>query len=373
MVGNSRWRVPVGLLGALALVALIEAAVDAYPLRFTNSASLSWRLSFARAERSTNSPAEIVCLGDSLVKIGVLPRLIEAETGRTAENLAMGHAPAPATYFLLRRLLEAGHRPATVVVDFKPSMLAGGPRFNLREWQEILRPAEAVDLTHHAGGLAFLVEIALGRLLPSYRGRFEIREAIGAALGGQIAPTYRNNRFALRNWTINKGAHLNGSSHPFSGSIPPAALRKLIIPNWECHRANQIYLEKFFNLAEANGIQVVWLIAPSSPELQALRETKGRDPAYAAFIAEAQRRHPSITVIDARHANYPTAVFADATHLNGRGAATFSHELAQILAHPDQKAARWVALPPFRDWPIDLTYEDIERSTAIIDAELIRR
>ena len=373
MVGNLRWRVPAGLLGALALILAVEVAVGSHPIRFANSASLSWRLSFDRASKSKDPSAKIVCMGDSLVKIGVLARVIEAETGQTAENLAMGHAPAPATYFLLRRLLDAGHRPRTVVVDFKPSMLAGGPRFNLREWQEILNPTEAVELTHHAGGLAFLVEITLGRILPSYRCRWEIREAIGSALGGQVAATYRNNRLALRNWTINKGTHLNGSNHPFSGTITPESRRKLIIPNWECHRANRIYVEQFLKLADAHKIKVVWLIAPSSPELQTLRETKGRDPAYAAFVAEARRRHPSITVLDARHAGYPTSTFADATHLNGRGAATLSHEIAQILARPGDLAADWVALPRYRDWPIGATHEDIERSTAIIDAELIRR
>ena len=373
MVGNPRWRVPAGMLGALALILAVEVVVDSHPLRFANSASLSWRLSFDRATQATNPSAEIICLGDSLVKIGILPRMIQAATGQTAENLAMGHAPAPATYFLLQRLLDAGHRPRTVVVDFKPSMLAGGPRFNLREWQEVLHPTEAVELTHHAGGLAFLVEITLGRVLPSYRSRWEIREAIGSALGGQVAATYRNNRLALRNWTINKGTHLNGSSQPFSGTITPESRRKLIIPNWACHRANKIYVEKFLKLADAHKIKVVWLIAPSSPELQALRETKGRDPAYAAFVAEAQRRHPWITVIDARRAGYPTSTFADATHLNGRGAATLSHEIAQILARPENLAAKWVTLPSFLDRPIGSTHEDIEVSTAIIDAELIRR
>ena len=361
------------MLGALVLIVIVEGIVGSHPLRFANSASLSWRLSFDRATDPTSTPAEIVCMGDSLVKIGVLPRVIQAETGQTAENLAMGHAPAPATYFLLRRLLAAGHRPRAVVVDFKPSMLAGGPRFNLREWQEVLTPAEAVELTHHAGGLEFLVEITLGQILPSYRSRWEIRESVVSALGGLIAPSYRNNRLAIRNWSINKGTHLNGSNHPFSGTITPESRRKLIIPNWECHRANKLYVEKFFKLAESHGIPVVWLIAPSSPELQALRETRGRDPAYAAFIAEAQRRHPSILVIDARHSGYPTDTFADATHLNGRGAAAFSHEIAQILARPDLVREKWVKLPPFRDWPIDQIHEDIERSTAIIDAELFRR
>ena len=369
----ARRRAPAGALGALLLVALVELAIGSCPVRFANSASLSWRLSFGRAVDPATS-CEVACLGDSLVKIGVLPRVIEAATGLRSENYAMGHAPAPAPYFLLRRMLAAGLRPTTILVDFKPSMLAGGPKFNLREWQEVLRPAEAVELAGHAGGVPFLVEIALGQVLPSYRSRFEIREAIAALWAGRVAPTYRNNRLAIRNWTINKGTHLNGSSVPFDGTVAPESRRKLIIPNWACHRANQAYVEKFFALAESRGIKVIWLIAPSSPELQALREAKGRDPAYAEFVAAVQRRHPSVAVIDARHSGYPTAAFADPTHLNGRGAATLSHDLARVLADgAGRPGSTWVTLPPYRDEPLRAPAETIERSTALVDAELLRR
>ena len=359
----------------MVLVALVEMTLASFPLRFTDTASLNWRSSFdaARPAIEPGVACQVACLGDSLMKIGVLARVVEASTGLQTHNFAMGRAPAPATYFLLHRLLDAGIKPQTILVDFKPSMLAGSPRLFLRQWQEVLSPAEAVELAHHAGGLSFLVEIALGRFLPSVRDRWEIREAIAATLGGRIAPTYRNNRLALRNWRINGGSHLNGPNAIFDGVISPQSRRKLIIPRWECHRANAIYVDKFLALAESRGIPVVWLIAPSSPELQFLRETQGGDVAYANFIASVQRKHTSLTVVDARFAGYPTSSFADATHLNGRGSATLSHELARLLAHGESLDAHWVSLPPYRDWPIDAPAEDIERSTAIIDADLIRR
>lgn len=372
-VRHTDWRVPFGAAGALALIVLIEAIIGTQPLRFATTASLSWRLSFDRAV-DPGEAVEVACLGDSLVKIGVLPRVIEATTGRSAANFAMGHAPAPATYFLLRRMLAAKILPRTIVVDFKPSMLAGGPRFNLREWQEVLEPSEAAELSRQAGGVRFFTEIALGRLLPSLRYRFEIREALAATWDGRVPATYRNNRLALRNWTINRGTHLNGSSSPFDGQISTESRRKLIIPHWVCHRANQAFVEKFLALAEANRIQVIWLLAPSSPELQALRTAVGRDAAYAAFVAAQQRNHANITVVDGRFAGYPTIAFADATHLNGRGAATLSHDLAEILDQGDRSARLgWVSLPAYRDRALEVPAEDIERSTAIIDAELIRR
>ena len=376
MVVAPRLRLPIGCLGALALIAAVEATLGALPGRFADPASLNWRLSLAAAEGATGRNCAVACVGDSLMKIGVLPGPIAAATGRTAHNFAMGRAPAPASYFLLQRMIAAGARPQTVVVDFKPSMLAGGPKFNLRQWQEVLRPGEMIELTRQAGGAPFLAEIAVGRLLPSWRGRWEIREAIGSALLGQFAPTFRNNRLAQRNWGVNGGTHLNGSRAVFDGTIPDESRRKLIIPRWECHRANVVFVRRFLDLADAHGINVVWLVAPSSPELQDLRVTEGGDAAYIAFIREQQRRHPRLVVVDGRHAGYPTAAFADATHLNARGTAPLSRDLGAILAALDRTPApapRWLPLPPFTDQPLDPRAEDIDRSTAIVDAELRRR
>ena len=372
MVKLARRPWPIGGLGALVLVALIELILSRQPLRFTDTASLSWRLAMTAATKSAE-PCRVACLGDSLVKIGVLPNVIEAVTGRSTHNFAMARAPAPATYFLLRRMLDAGARLDAIVVDFKPSILAGGPRFNLRQWQETLYPSEAAELASLAGGVRFFNEIVLGQILTSYRDRWEIREAISAALTNQVASTYRNNRLALRNWRVNGGAHLNGSKLAIRGALADESRRKLIIPRWMCHRVNAIYVEKFLKLAESRKIAVYWLIAPSSPGLQVLRESEGGDVAYADFIATMQRKHPSVTVIDGRRSGYDSSTFADATHLNGRGASTLSHELARILTRAGSLTAKWISLPLFRDWSLDAPGEDIDRSTQVIDAELIRR
>src|SRR4051794_38632096 len=112
----SRTRWPLGLLGALALVALFETGLTSDPLRFTDTASLSWRLGIEAIPQEAKR-CEVACLGDSLVKIGVLPEVVEAGSGMTTYNFGMAQAPAPATYFLLRRLIESGGKPSAIVVD----------------------------------------------------------------------------------------------------------------------------------------------------------------------------------------------------------------------------------------------------------------
>ena len=58
----------------------------------------------------TESPGcDLLCLGDSLIKHGLFPGVIEEETGRRTVNLSAARAPALLTYFFLRRALDAGH------------------------------------------------------------------------------------------------------------------------------------------------------------------------------------------------------------------------------------------------------------------------
>ena len=364
---RSRW--PAGFLGMLALVATVEATIARHPLRFNDTASLSWRLGFEAISREARS-CEVACLGDSLVKIGVIPEVIRSGSGRSTYNFAMAQAPAPATYFALRRLIESGGHPSAIVLDFKPSVLAGSPRYSLRHWQTVLSLRESLELARDARSASLLVEILLGRLLPSYRDRLEIREAVRSAILGEEAPTFATNRLALRNWGINRGAHLNSSRVPFPGDVSPEIHKKLLSDAWKCHRVNASYVDRILSLAEARQIPVYWLIPPLSPQLQARREQSGVDSAFVALVASMQAKHPGVTVVDGRHSGYDNSTFADHNHLNGRGAIAMSRDLATILG---EGRPRWVDLPRFVDRPGAFPIEDVDQSRVALDGSAIRR
>ena len=80
------------------------------------------------------------------------------------------------------------------------------------------------------------------------------------------------------------------------------------------------YVGAFLDLAARRGITVFWLLPPTSPAYQALREQGGRDARYTAFVRATQARYPNVVVIDGRHSGYGREVFIDATHLNRLGA-----------------------------------------------------
>ena len=285
----------------------------------------------------------------------------------------MAQAPSPATYFLLRRLIEAGAKPSAVVVDFKPSILAGGPRYSLRRWQTVLDLRETIELAGEANSVGLLFEILLGRVLPSWRDRFEIREAIHSALRGEPeAPTASTNRLALRNWTINRGAHLNSPRPVFSGELRPEILRKLGSDAWKCHPINGKYVDRFFALAEAHDLPTYWLLPPLSPALQGHRERTGVDAAYLDFARSIRAKHPKLTIIDGQHSGYDDSTFADHNHLNGRGSIALSRDLAAILASVEGRG-QWLDLPNYADRPGSYPLEDVDQSRLALEAEKTRR
>lgn len=365
-------RVPRGLLGMIGLVVIVECFVAGRPLDFSDPVSLSWQLSARSAGSDATRSATILCVGDSLVKHGVIPAVLEAKTGDRVSNLAIARGPAPATYFLLRRALEAGARPRAVVLDFKPGVLVGSARYNLRYWQEILSVREALDLARRDHGGSFLLSLALGRLFPTVRGRLEVRGAILAAFRGEDSPMRLINRVCQRNWGVNGGANVAADNPAFTGTVSAEQHKSLLSHLWYCHRVNAAYVRRLLDLTADRGIPVYWLLPPVSPELQARREATGAEAGYLTFVRTFQSRYPHLTVVDGRHSGYDASAFVDATHLDGRGAATLTAELGTILGRADApevaRASRWVDLPPYRPDPSPLPLEDVEESRAIVKA-----
>jgi hypothetical protein len=366
-------RAPWALGGMLALVLLVEGIVTRLDADVANTTALSWRLS-GEAARGEATGCEVLCFGDSLVKHGVLPRTIEARSGRHAYNLAVAAGLAPVPYFLLRRTLDSGARPAAVVVDFKPDMLAGGPRYQARGWQELLGPRELTELAWAARDPTLLATIALGALVPSVRSRHEIRAGIAAALRGEEPPQRRPNLLYARHWRVNKGANVAIRNTAFRGEVGPEDHKKYLSHAWRCHRINRDFVERFLALAESRGIPVYWLLPPIAPHLQARRDETGVDGQFTRFVQSFQARHRNLTVVDARHAGYGADVFVDPVHLDGQGALALSADLADLLAPGcAASAGRWLALAPYRARPAEADVEDVERSRLAVELSEARR
>jgi hypothetical protein len=329
----------------LGLVVAIEAGLERHHLDLTRFYIHDWRVS-GRSARLASPGCEVLCFGDSLVKFGVAPREIERRLGRPVYNLAVCDGQAPSSFYLFRRAIEAGARPSAVIVDYVPHLLAAGPRHNVRQWPELVTPLEALDLGLTAQHATLLAELALARLLPAVKDRYEIRVALLAALRGEPASRRAEIPAYVRQWCLNRGAQLCAPRPGYGGEIDPN--HPAYFPRaWKCHPTNETYVRRFLALAAANGVQVFWLLPPVTPRFQARRDRLGLEECQTRFIHTIQAEHANLTVIDARHAGFDHSRFIDPLHLNREGAAVLSAHLAGILARGPEKndpGPHWVQL-----------------------------
>ncbi len=190
-------RIPFGVVGMLVLVVVIECFVGRNWLGFSDPVSLSWRFS-AEAARTEAADSQVLCLGDSLVKHGLVPSVIEQQSGYRARNLSAARAPTLMTYFLLRRALDAGSRPDAIIINAKPAVLIGGPEFNARYFEEILTFREWIELCQITRKSSLMVSMLVGRLLPSrpLSHGDPIQPAVGPARRDRPAPLHESHPLA---------------------------------------------------------------------------------------------------------------------------------------------------------------------------------
>jgi hypothetical protein len=370
--------IPWGVVGMAGLVLAIESWVARNWLDFSDPVSLSWRFSASAAK--TRAPGcDLVCLGDSLSKHGLFPAVIEHETGRRAVNLSAARAPTLLSYFLLRRTLDSGARPSAVVLNAKPAVLIGGPEYDARYWQEVLTPRESIELLRMTGRVPFMVSTFLGRLLPSFRSRLEVRSNVLAALRGETDRIHAMNRILWRNWTANAGANVVAPDSRYHGEVTPEVERKLHTSSFHVDRTNAEAIERLMKLAAGRRIPVFWLLTPLAPNLQALRDQSGAEARYEQFVRSIQARYPQVmTVLDARRAAYPPKLFIDATHLNAQGGVALSGsvatKIAAELARPGSTiSGSWIKLDPpsDRSGSFQDAIEDIDESRSVLQLDVI--
>ncbi len=337
---------PAALLGMLALVALVEAGLGRGD-RFRSDRAASWAFA-RRAVVAQPLDGAIVCLGDSMVKFGVLPAVLGPRIGRPAWNLALFDGPPAASLALLSDLLTRGQRPGLLLLNAMPHQLArpaAAPEL-ATAWPALLSVPEAVGLAWRLGEPTLAAATLVGRVLPSVAARGEIRAVVAAALRGEARSTRNVIRLYQRNWQANAGAHvlpgadLPAAIDPSNAGLYPADWR----PDPHALAAVRALLDR----AATARVPVVWVISPLHPEAQARRDRLGLEDPYTRVVRALVADDPNVTVVDARPWSTDGTLFADAVHLNGPGAEAFSAVLADAIADGSGHVGRWRTLAPDR-------------------------
>jgi hypothetical protein len=331
-----------------ALLALVEGALSARDFAGDDIPVLSYRIARREAEREASS-WDILCLGDSLIKQGLLPRVLEARLGRPAYNLAQVGAQPPATYHALRHALESGARPSAVIIDFKATIVETNFELGNPCQLELMGMLDRFEVALAACSLSLLERMTLNLVLPSYRDRRLIRERVVKALTGVGLPGLETTKAAfLRNWEVNRGAQVAHPKEAVADGVANWDDLVYLQPFWSCHRVNEAYIRRLLALARSRGIRVFWVIPPIHPRNQARREEIGTDRDYTRFVRLWQERFPDLTVIDGRRSGFPSSRYIDGAHLDAVGAEALSEGVADALAGLPA-GERWARLPDYHE------------------------
>lgn len=342
----------------VGLLAIVEPWLSKQEMDLSSQVAF-WRQSGEDARRRV-ADRTVLCLGDSQVKMGLVPAVIEYKLGSSAYNLAMASSTAPAHFFLLRRAIESGAKPEAIVVDFKANLLAADLQENAAYWPELLSARECLEVSLTARDPEFFAKTMLARGLASVRLKSKIQTRVLGALRGEKSHARITLAPYIRNWRVNDGAWVSPSNPSYNGEVQPEDA-ELYPETWNCNPVNRTFVKRFLRLATDQNIKVYWLIAPISPAPQIHREELGFDALYSEFVREIQAEFLELVVLDARRSGYDHSVFVDAVHLDRVGAAHLSADVAEII---DQRLTgpAWIKLPRFVRRDEMPSLEDVEQS-----------
>ncbi len=315
---------------------------------------------------------DVLCLGDSAIKFGVAPTVIEKKSGRSCYNLAVLAGNPVTSYCLLRQALDAGARPSTIVIESLPHVLELDPRErSQKRWPRLLEFSDAIELSFRLGEPGLIGPYAIDRLLLTSRERETLRTGITTALSGESWS--RRGFFAVheRNWNVNHGAMILQNLNNVGD--PEIVYRENFSQPWSAHPINAFYTTKLLDLAQSRGIRVVWLLPPMDPEVQALCDLRGQNARFEQFVRRSVASRENVVVIDARRSPFERTQFVDWAHLNGKGALILSDALADVLGQP-LEGPRWFPLPLASRVSQELVLEDMDQSQiAITERRAVHR
>jgi hypothetical protein len=355
-----RGRWPSGMAGMLGLVLAVECWLAAHPRRVMQAGLWDCWTS-VRAAGSLTPGRDVLCLGDSLMKLSVVPGLAVEGPGRSGYNLGVSGSQPPTGYALLRRAFEAGARPSVVLLSYSVRALQGESEASIDHWSLFLGHRECLELAWEARDPALFAALMVRRILPSVRGRNVLRGDIRDALAGRDDSGYGILPRFERNWRLNQGAQVMPSNRALATfPLDADANASTWLGRRGLNPASLAYLDRLIDLAGSHGARVYWLQTPVLPAVQASGERQGFDADQTRRLAGLLARHPGLAVIDGRRAGYGPTLFMDPVHLGREGARALSVGLTGLLGPATGPPRRWIDLPPYRSTGDDIKLDQVE-------------
>jgi hypothetical protein len=339
---------PAGFIGALALILVIDGIVARVSIGLGHPSRLasSWEAAL-QASTEPEARAQILCFGDSLIKLGIVPRILEARLGQSAYNLAVLGGQPPTSDILFRRVLDRGHSPRAVVVNFSPLLLGLDPRVNVAWWAGLIRSRDRIELALRSRDARVALSLFVHGTIASLSSRSGFRAALGLGpFEGEERDDADLLNAMLRNWNRNRGAQVAPRPFvPIGGPLPrPGDASGW---TWLPQPVHAEFVVRFLTLAQDRGIPVYWIIPPAEEVWLERNERVGTVVAYRRYVQGLVSRFAILTVLDMQYVRWDRGMFRDPIHLNRDGAVRLTVAVADAIANTrggQDVARRWIPL-----------------------------
>ena len=260
--------------------------------------------------------ADIIISGSSRATYHYDPRTIEASTGLTAFNIGRVGTQTDVQLAVLKAYLEHNRKPKLVIHNLDA--------FSFVMSREIYDPALYVPYVDDKELYGPLIEIdpnfAKSRYLPLYGYVVEDMNFTWVSGLKALIGSYPKQDFFLgfsprhEEWTDDFSKFKAGNPHGVSFAIEPAGVRAL---------------EELIDVCQKNGIPLVFVY---SPEYRGMQEmTKNRAEIFAEFHTLAHEHHVPLWDYSEWTYDGDKQFFYNSQHLNAKGAALFSDDVASRL------------------------------------------
>ena len=306
------------ILGIPLYVLMLLAFI--FPMDFLPAEYPMWREESDYVRTGGEDP-DIIIIGDSRAKSGIIPELLTEGTGRSAYNIAVGGCNAVEMYYALKHYLENHEAPEQAVVIFAPYHFCDIDNFGQTQTFNYLSVGELSEVYSQALGFGetqklgdhFFTDVFSCKLRLPNKYLASIYEASLFGRGEENRKKYDSVR-------ADRGYTEFGTE---SGNNFPAY--EVHHPEFDSLHLVVLYYDRLLELADDNGIEVFALQSPVNEATSEGMSPRFRS-GFGAFMEERAQRYPHFTV-ETQIPCYESRYFGDNNHLNREGAGVFTRSV----------------------------------------------
>jgi len=338
---NSK-KLPKGFLIALVLILVFEISTAAFDNYFYLAKGRNPNLWFTGLRlkvknsysQDPDTSHEILVLGDCYNITGVIPQIIEKNTGLSCYNFSTyAEQSTFASYLLFNNYLKKStKKPNYLIIGFLPFTLLRTKKYIMTHSMPMLFDFKEGNV--HAFIKEFGIAQGLKLIVPSLKRQGIFKQFFKNPLKVlREIPNKKQLDNFIKQISVDKGHHVWCVKCVYRDNFK----EENSAPNFEISNFNQKYLTKILELSRENNIKVIYLHPSKPPNVYTIYVKRGIVEGYEDFLNYLKITYKDIIDINPQDILNNNNMYVNELHLNGKGAEILSNFLSHIINDVNKK------------------------------------